>query len=98
MKYGIDTVNSSIKMQIFQIIKMYLKVTNYFTHFLDLVAFSQVSCFPEGNQSLKFFLVDYSYFSSFFFLLSGSLMSMFEVSVGMLIPGICGSTRDIRIF
>lgn len=76
-------------MQILKIIKMYLEVTNYITHFLGLQVFSQDSFCFKGNQSLKFFVVvDCSYFWSFFFFLSGSLMSMFEVSAETLIPGI----------
>lgn len=75
-------------MQILKIIKIYLEVTNYITHFLGLQVFSQDSFF-KGNQSLKFFVVaDCSYFWSFFFFLSGSLMSMFEESAETLIPGI----------
>lgn len=99
------STNSSIKkMQIFKTIEMYLKVTNCITYFLGLKMFSQVFfllflfsfCFTE--TSLWSFFVDYSYFSCFFFFLSGSSLSMFGVSARMLIPGICGSTRDIRIF
>lgn len=75
-------------MQILKFIKMYLEVTNYLTHFLGLQVFSQDSLHFKGNQSLKFFVVDCSYFWSFFFFLSGSLMSMFEVSAETLIPGI----------
>lgn len=78
-----DIVNSLIKMQIPEIIKMYLKVTNYHR---GSEVFSQV-LFYKGNQSLKF-VIKSSYFSSFLLFSSGSLMSMFEISLGTLIPGI----------
>lgn len=36
-----QSTNSSIKMQIFKTIKMYLRVTNCITHFLGLKVFTQ---------------------------------------------------------
>lgn len=78
----IKTVNSSIKMQISKIIKIYLKVTNYHTH-LGLEVVSQDFFL---NQFLKIFL-ECSYFSSFLFFFPGS-ESIFEISIGTLIPGI----------
>lgn len=82
-----QSTNSSIKMQIFKTITMYLKVTNCITHFRGLKVFSQGFFFFK-ETSLWSFFVDGSYFSRFFFFLSGSSMSMFGVSAEMLIPGI----------